>query len=66
MLSIRGENCVATTVNGCFKPDVAFEDFLARFSAAGATYHSVLVYGESASLLKKLAEFLPVEMIIIE
>ncbi len=66
MLSIRGENRMATTVNGWFKPDVALEDFLARFSAAGATHHSVLVYGDNASLLKKLAEFLPVKMVVIE
>jgi len=56
---------MGTTVNGWFKPDVELADFLARFSAVGATHHSVLVYGDKLDMLKALGKFLPVKVEII-
>lgn len=66
MLPIVGENRMGTTVNGWFKPDVELADFLARFSAVGATHHSVLVYGDKLGMLKALAKFLPVKLVVID
>ncbi|MDD6261643.1 MAG: hypothetical protein PUA83_00950 [Clostridiales bacterium] len=62
MLSISGENRMGTTVNGWFRPDVPLAEFLGRFSAVGATHHSVLVYGDCLNLLKTLAKFLCVRL----
>lgn len=66
MLAIRGENRMGAAVNGWFKPDAGLPEFLARFSAVGATHHSVLVYGEKLNMLKALASFLPVRLEVID
>ncbi len=65
MLAIRGENRLAGATNGWFRPDVPLEEFLARFSQAGATHHSVLVYGEVLEELKQLAVFLGCGLTVI-
>lgn len=65
MLKIRGENRMAETVNGWFRPSVALPEFLERYSAVGATHHSVLVYGDVLEQLKMLAKFLPVRLEVI-
>lgn len=62
MLPIKGENKMGGEVNGWFKPDVPLASFLEQFSQAGATHHSVLVYGDVLEQLQTLAEFLPVTL----
>ena len=65
MLAIEGENSQRTSVNGWFSPDVSLETFLERYSAVGATHHSVLVYGDELETLKSLGKFLGVDTEII-
>lgn len=66
MLPIQGENNMAEAVNGWFRPDIPLPRFLERFSQAGATHHSVLVYGDVLEQMKLLAAFLPVELEVID
>lgn len=47
MLKIRGENRMPRP-STAGSPSVALPEFLERYSAVGATHHSVLVYGDSA------------------
>ncbi|MBQ1223515.1 MAG: hypothetical protein II350_07270 [Clostridia bacterium] len=65
MLSIEGENTQSESVNGWFKPDVSLETFLERFSAVGATHHSVLVYGDELETFAALGDILGVKTEII-
>ena len=65
MLPISGENTQKKSVNGWFKPDVSLESFLERFSAVGATHHSLLVYGDELPTFKALAEILGIKCEII-
>ena len=65
MLSIEGENTQSESVNGWFKPDVSLETFLERFSAVGATHHSVLVYGDELETFKAFGEILGIKTELI-
>jgi L-arabinose isomerase len=61
MLSIKGENRMALSVNGWFKPSMELPDFLEKYSRRGATHHSVLVYGDVIEEIKLAAEFLGIQ-----
>jgi len=65
MLEIKGENNMSGAVNGWFKPDVGLAKCLEEYSKAGATHHSVLVYGDVLEQLKALVEFLPFDLKVI-
>ena len=65
VLEIQGENRMASSVNGWFRPQVPLESFLEQYSRAGATHHSALVYGEVLEELKLIASFLPCDITII-
>ena len=58
MLHITGENKMAGSVNGWFKPDTELPRFLEKFSDMGATHHSALVYGVAPQQLAPLARYL--------
>lgn len=61
MLEIKGENAMAKSVNGWFKPDMPLESCLEQLSQAGATHHSALVYGVTPEDLLPLADYLNCE-----
>jgi len=65
MLEIKGENAMAGSVNGWFKPDMPLESCLEQLSQAGATHHSVLVYGVEPEDLLPLADYLNCECNLI-
>ena len=65
MFSVEGENTQKESVNGWFKPDVPLESFLERFSLAGATHHSVLVYGDELETFKAFADILGIKCEVI-
>lgn len=65
MLAVRGENRLAESVNGWFKPQGALEGFLERFSYAGGTHHSVLVYGSCLAELRAFALALDFDCLVI-
>ena len=66
MQSIRGENLQADSNNGWFKPRVSLPEFLTRFSKAGGTHHSVLVYGDVLDQLIPLADYLGCRLEVIQ
>ncbi|MCI9305283.1 MAG: hypothetical protein HFI28_02220 [Lachnospiraceae bacterium] len=65
MLTIAGENRMADSTNGWFKPDVSLERFLEEYSQNGATHHSALIYGDVLSELLSLGRFLGCKQVLI-
>lgn len=49
-----------------FKPDIPLRDFLIEYGLAGGTHHIALTYGDRREEIKKLAELLQIELIIME
>ena len=66
MLHIEGENKMAKATNGWFRPDAPLETFLEQYSQAGATHHSVLVYGDVLEQLLPLADMLGCKRVVIQ
>jgi L-arabinose isomerase len=66
MLVIKGENRMALSVNGWFKPVMELPDFLEKYSKCGATHHSVLVYGDVIEEVKLVAEFLGIHSDVLK
>ena len=58
------ENLPAS-MNGWFKPDMALEAFLEKYSELGGTHHSALVYGVDAKSLALFAKTLGMKYTII-
>lgn len=54
-----------TSMNGWFKPDMALEAFLEKYSELGGTHHSALVYGVDAKSLALFAKTLGMKYTII-
>ena len=54
-----------TSMNGWFKPDMALEAFLEKYSELGGTHHSALVYGADAKSLALFAKTLGMKYTII-
>jgi len=52
MLDFEGEDRMADSVHGWFKPRVPVDRFLESFSKAGGTHHLVLVYTENIKALE--------------
>ena len=48
MQEVAGEDKMADSIHGWFKPSLSVADFLAAYSRVGGTHHSALVYGKVA------------------
>lgn len=48
MQGVTGEDKMADSIHGWFKPSLPVSDFLAAYSRVGGTHHSALVYGKVA------------------
>jgi len=48
MLDVEGEDRMADSVRGWFRPEMPIADFLEEYSRLGGTHHSALVYGDVA------------------
>ena len=48
MQEVAGEDKMADSIHGWFKPSMSVAGFLAAYSRAGGTHHSALVYGKVA------------------
>jgi L-arabinose isomerase len=57
MLKLKGENKLALTVNGWFKPEMNLSKFLEVYSVYGATHHSALVYGDKSDELALIGKY---------
>jgi L-arabinose isomerase len=49
MQEVVGEDKMADSIHGWFKPSPSVADFLAAYSRVGGTHHSALVYGKVAA-----------------
>jgi len=64
-LPVSGENRMADSVNGWFKPDAPLPQFLERFSRAGGTHHSVLCYADCMDAIAGFASEMDFKLVII-
>ena len=56
----------STAISGWFKPSMPVAKFLKKYSMAGGTHHSVLVYGASAESLSLFGKIIGAEVAVIE
>jgi L-arabinose isomerase len=65
MLSVHGEDRMANSVRGWFKPALPLPDFLAEYSRQGGTHHLALAYTASIGDLKNFARLMGWEIVEI-
>jgi len=58
MLDVEGEDRMADSIRGWFRPRMAVPDFLEEYSRLGGTHHSALVYGELTADLVRFGEIM--------
>ena len=56
MLPVKGEDRMADTIHGWFRPPLPVADFLAEYSRVGGTHHSALVYTDAVDEIAGFAE----------
>lgn len=66
MLDVTGEDKMAGTIHGWFRPALSVPDFLAEYSRAGGTHHSALVYGEAAGEIAGFGEMMGWTPVLIQ
>lgn len=57
VLEVKNDR-MADTINGWFTPPFAIEDYLAEFSRAGGTHHSVLTYNQEIGVIKDFGKIM--------
>jgi len=65
VLPVHGENKMAESVNGWFKPGTPLPEFLEAYSRAGGTHHSVLCYEDCLDAMISFASEMGFECIVI-
>jgi len=58
MVAGPGEDKLAGSVRGWFRPPLPLGDFLAAYSRAGGTHHAALVYGDVTRQMASVAQFM--------
>jgi len=58
LLEIHGEDRLADSIHGWFRPALPIADFLARYSKGGGTHHLALVYGAKAQEIAQWGELM--------
>jgi len=58
MLPVEGEDRMAASVRGWFRPALPLNDFLASYSRLGGTHHLALCYTSSTAELRDFASFM--------
>ena len=66
MIDVEGEDKMAGTVHGWFRPPMPIADFLARYSRLGGTHHSALVYGEVAEDVAKFGKLMGWNVVLLD
>lgn len=66
MMAVEGEDRMADTVHGWFKPQSSLDRFLAEYSGAGGTHHSAFSYGASTETLVDFAGLMGWESIVLK
>ena len=61
----EGDDRFVGNVRGWMKPQVPLERFLERLSEAGATHHSILVYGAAVEQLRFFADLLDIPVTVV-
>ena len=65
ILPVCGENKMAESVNGWFKPLTQLEEFLEKFSQFGGTHHGIICYDDCVDALIDFADEMKFEWVII-
>ena len=74
LILAEGEMCAlppeigsfSTAISGWFRPNIPIRELLKKYSLAGGTHHSVLVYGATAESLSLFARGMGAEAVVIE
>jgi L-arabinose isomerase len=66
MLGVEGEDRMARSIHGWFKPSLALPDFLAEYSRHGGTHHLALAYAKDSAALREFADLMGWETTVIE
>lgn len=56
LLDVYGEDRLADSIHGWFRPGLPIADFLAHYSRGGGTHHLALVYGAKAQEIARFGE----------
>ena len=65
MLEVAGEDRMADTIHGWFRPAMPVADFLADYSRSGGTHHSALVYADAAEEIAGFARLMGWESTVL-
>jgi L-arabinose isomerase len=65
MLGVEGEDRMARSIHGWFKPSLALPDFLAEYSRQGGTHHLALAYADDSAALRDFAGLMGWETTVI-
>ena len=61
----EGEDNFKGTIRGWMRPEIPLDEFLEQLSKAGATHHSIFVYGAPAEQIRFFGELLDLEVVEI-
>jgi L-arabinose isomerase len=65
MQEVAGEDKMADSIHGWFKPSLSVADFLAAYSRVGGTHHSALVYGRVADDMLRWGKLMEWDTILL-
>jgi len=66
MIDVEGEDKMAETVHGWFRPPMPIADFLAAYSRLGGTHHSALVYGDVVDDVARFGKLMGWKVAVID
>ena len=58
MLDVRKEDIMTDSIRGWFRPSMNISDFLEKYSRAGGTHHSALVYTNAVNEIAGFGELM--------
>ncbi|MFC1479449.1 hypothetical protein ACFL6F_02530 [Planctomycetota bacterium] len=62
---VEGEDLMAGTVHGWFKPEIDLPGFLEHYSMHGGTHHSAFVYDGTVEKLRDFAQLMGLKMVVL-
>lgn len=65
MQDVSGDERMADSVRGWFRPQMSVADFLSAYSQAGGTHHLALVYGNAAADLARFGMLMDWQVVIL-
>ena len=64
--AVKGEDRMADSIRGWFKPEMEVAHFLTEYSRAGGTHHCALVYGNAAEEIAGFGEMMGWKVVLLQ